>query len=677
MRIIPNPENRKHLQTNKDEYSGTIYQSKNISLDEDGKIILAPMSYAVMTEDDDVDFIGCDAMLASDGSVFLNSKEMFSGDVGFDVLSNRSGDTNAVTPATEDDVVFFNDTEVVSDGTLIKYRSASTTWTTVSLSFSASYPIAMTTWESQDVVCAGNNNQVKFIDTSWAISATVLTLPNEYQVSSMCSVGSQLFVATRSKSGGEAKVFVVSTIQTAVDYGYGVGSFEMPSIKPYRSSFVGINSVGQLLLFNGGGFDELASLPIYAKNVEWADALNDYSTVNNRGIVVEGDLVFIFLSSRTNDGRYLALPYFPSGVWCYDFTNGALYHRHSLSYTRLHALAGSNVTVDTTANDFTLTSGNLNSVATGMPVLYEPLSAYIPELRTSTAYYLIKDSSTEFRLASTYTDALAGTEIDITDVGDTFQQFHVFMTNDYGWTTHDAGGAIAVLNNLLFDSDIAGNLAFTGDVGAKQNVENARAVLNGITPYVPNRGYFVTPRFTSLNLEDQYVATNIKYRPLDTDEKIIVKYKTNDKHGIPFSSIQYGNPATVRAHWIATWSDTDTFTTTFDMSSVGVGDEIEIIGGVGAGHLSHVASISEASGTYTVNLDEAFPWAVSGDELWFQVDNWTYAFEINSSTQNGDEFSKIPITKSSKFIQLKVELRGIGVTVEELQVVDNLFKPSI
>jgi hypothetical protein len=176
----------------------------------------------------------------------------------------------------------------------------------------------------------------------------------------------------------------------------------------------------------------------------------------------------------------------------------------------------------------------------------------------------------------------------------------------------------------------------------------------------------------STQIDDAWQRLYIKHRPLGEDEKIIVKYKAQNTRNFPLTSVQ---GTSVGNRWIGTWTDTDTFTTTVDLSEVAAGDEIEIIAGVASGHISHVSSISVNSGTYTVNLDEAFPFAVASDVMYFNVDKWTKLETITtSSPTNADGFFEIGLSDkdgnpiNSKFIQFKVEMRGIEVTIEELQV---------
>jgi len=661
MFIIPNQQTKKHSQTNKSDLSGTIYQSKNINLDQEGYIKLADATFAQYSTTDSADFDDADAMLASDDEIFINSDEEFSGTAGLGALTNRNGDTNKTTPGVEQDVTYFNGTEVVSDGANIDYRSDTTEWTTVDVSggaYDAGNPTALCVYDNANVLAVGNSNVVKFINTSWAVETTVLTLPVGYRVTSMACIGNSLFIATRNVSGLESRFFITNSVQTTYDYSYPTGSFELPSIKTFKSSIIGINSLGQLIRFNGGGFDVLATLPIYNTDLEWADALNDYSRVSNRGITIDGDLIYVNLSSVVEAGRFKMLPGFLSGVWCYDDSNGAFYHRYSPSYSTIKTIT--NPTVDATLNTFTGGAGSFDGCVTGMPVFYSA-AAEIPELREGgRCYFLIKDSSTVCKLASTYADAIAGTAIDISATGTT-NVLTVIKTNDYGSGYHDNRAAIVTLNSKLFDSDYVGRICMTANLMVKQATTDT-TVFCPTSPYLPNRGYFVTPRLNSQEATDKFNTFSLKFKPLDTDDKIVVKYKTQDRLNFPKTSLQFGTTT----KWKGTWTDTDSFTTTSDLSGVVAGDEVEIIAGVGSGITAHVSSITYLTGTYTVNLDETFPFAVANDIFYFVVDNWTKLTTIDST--NTDHYYQTQLGNEGKFIQVKVEMRGIGLTIEELQI---------
>jgi len=223
-----------------------------------------------------------------------------------------------------------------------------------------------------------------------------------------------------------------------------------------------------------------------------------------------------------------------------------------------------------------------------------------------------------------------------------------------------------VLNNLLFDSKYAGRLCMTADLGGKTAIGTDRTTFCPTSPFLPNRGYFITPRLNSAQITDHYNLFTLKFKPLGVDEKIRIKYKTTDRKDYPKVSNKFNDTS----KWIGTWTSSSVFTSTQDLSDAVAGDEVEITAGVGSGHLAHISTITESAGTYTVTLDEAFSFAVASDQMYFIVDNWTYLTEIDST--NTLHYYTAQIGSDGKFIQFKVEMRGVGVTIEELQV-DNRF----
>lgn len=136
-------------------------------------------------------------------------------------------------------------------------------------------------------------------------------------------------------------------------------------------------------------------------------------------------------------------------------------------------------------------------------------------------------------------------------------------------------------------------------------------------------------------------AKNKKF--LDSSDKIVVKYR-----------VDYDEPTEATI----TWSDTDTFTTTSNLSSYLAGDEVEVVQGSGSGKTAHIASISEAGGTYTVNLDETFTGASGTAKA--LVSKWIKLGEYDSQDKRWDEFT---IAKDSNSPQIKIKL-GMQFTGE-------------
>lgn len=659
--IIPNQQTKKIRQLNSGELAGELFVTKNIDLTKQGHIKLAHPSVTIMSTDNDADMNQVDSMFKGGSEIFVNSKYPFSGNIGLEVLASHKTDTNCPSPGVEEDGIFFNGKEVVTDGTQIFYHPTFNTWTAVSLSsvgMSSSFPSCLDVFVAFNSLLVGNGNKVFKVNSSWVVDTNPLVLPSDYNVTSICSNNNTVYIATRHISNGEAKLFLWDGTSASHNGSFGVGTYEISSCKKYKSSCALITSRGQLLQFNGGGFTELGNLPVYYSDRDWGNSLNDHDNISNRGMVVDVDKIYLRFDSEIQSAINAYNPYFVGGIWCYDPENG-LYCINTPSFTKVSSYGFPTTNVNISTNVITVASAPI----TGTPLFFRP-SAFgtIGGLVDRKIYYIIQVDSTHVKLASSLYNALNNIEIDLTSTGDTGQTLDYFLVNDYGFSYSSDRGAIEILTDTIgYLRDKNDKVVYTSKLQGKQ-ATTIKYCVNSITPLLPNRGYFITPKLTSPNLEDNFNTVSIKYLPLKTDESIIIKYKNIDKLNIPFGA--FDNRQTIDA----TWVDTNTFTTTLDMSNASVGDEVEIVRGVGAGCLLHIETLSNNAGTWTVNLTEPFIFASANDIMSFYVNNWTILDTITSANQNGQEFKNIPLDKSSKFVQLKVELRGVDVDIEELQI---------
>jgi hypothetical protein len=192
-----------------------------------------------------------------------------------------------------------------------------------------------------------------------------------------------------------------------------------------------------------------------------------------------------------------------------------------------------------------------------------------------------------------------------------------------------------------------------------------------------NRGFVITPWMESTEIKDVFNTLILKYKSLITPEdKIVVKYRTLDNTLRNYETYNSSNQFT------NVWVDGNTFTTTEDISAIktradaGIYDEVDIYVGKGAGYLSHITSITETGGTYTVNIDETVPDVTAGDKLQFMFCNWTKLGEATKDDIDNDEGYKIfPIDVKAKKIQFKIELRGFDIQIEEIIIKNETDRP--
>lgn len=118
------------------------------------------------------------------------------------------------------------------------------------------------------------------------------------------------------------------------------------------------------------------------------------------------------------------------------------------------------------------------------------------------------------------------------------------------------------------------------------------------------------------------------------------------------------------------WTSTTTFTTTdSNMANYAVGDEVEIVQGIGGGICSHITIISLNAGTYTVTVDETHTSASGTAKARFQ--KWVKLKEINDQTSTYLESGLGDANYAATWVQFKVWMVFTGRDeIQRILVVD-------
>ena len=672
---IPGSDKRFSV-TNTSDLSGNIWFTKNINFDEDGYIKLSSRSVALQTEVDDTDF----DVPTSFGRTSISSFLTTTGDRPWILNYSTSGgltsqeDTDTGTPGGMGfgswGTWFQNKWHVTTDGALF-YKTASTWTNAYSSSFTSGVPHPIEVFRNRQTILIGNGNLVKQLNTSYAVSTLAqLTIPEGYTILSIKYSNNKVGIITKlssaaSEQNQEAYFFTWDGISSEASGGFPVGSDSIISMSPYKSSWIILTRTGQTLFFNGGGFTELTSLPYYATGSIPGDSASRLALGD--AMQVEGDVVYMNVHNNLSKfGKYQEtyLENFPAGIHCYDPKVG-LYNRYSPSISRLRTATVAQASVNTTTG--LLTAGSAVVPDTGNPVLYmHNPDTLIGGLNTGTIYYVIRVTTSSFKLAESKEDAMNAVWITPTSQGDTTNYFAFLDMKDYGISYSDGrSGAVGMVSN---SSDVADHLIYGGEYW-DYNSSTANGVVCLTVPYFENIGYFVTPKLESGDIEDTYKKGFIKYKPLDEYDSITIKIKMDDYLDVPVTSPQRNNLNTV-----ANWTSATTFTTTASIAHIktlvdnGVEIECEITVGAGAGQMSKITSITGTT-TFTVTVADEIVGAASGSVSGFIMNNWkTLEVITNSHPKNWKEFT---IGRTAhKSVKLKVILKGVGVTVEQLKVVN-------
>lgn len=530
-------------------------------------------------------------------------------------------------------------------------------------------------------LAVSQDNTVLLLSTAHALIFT-LTLPTEYKVTSLDYWNEYILVGTRHTAGKSGKVFLWDGKSAAYNSGYDVGSPRVDSVRQYQNTFAVVNGAGQLLKFNGGGFDQLDAFPIFYKPDAWdndGDAV--LGRVINRGMVVDKDYIYINASPRIllpngDTAGHIFENYFEGGVWCYD-PEAKLHKKYSHT--------GSLRTTETIATSAVNTTDNIITVATGQPtgtpVIYDSGgSTILGGLVHRKKYYAIYLTSTTIKLASTKANAVAGTAIDLTGTGNNAQSLIWIPNRDFGGST--LGG-----NGQLVDSGSAIAIAFNGGNAYRNNISQVifgtrigTSTIAGVYGLAvgafgqENRGHFITAKINSANITEHFQNVTLKFSGVKTEEDVIVaKYRFVDRVD-ELGGIDQALSKT------ATWVNNQSFTTTADISLAEINDEVAFHSGSGSGYTAHITDISLNGGTYTVTIDERIQNITGGDTVGFVIENWNKLGSITTddcqsfTNLNGDRYISdggsrtFSVVGQSKVMEIKVELRGEDVRVEEILI---------
>jgi hypothetical protein len=670
------PKNGRWTQTNNSNRIGSLSYSRNINLDSEGCIKLSPRTVNLMDDTGNVASTS-DAQFGtpialgrtSIGNFYVATTDsQFNLDVD-NTTKTIAEDTSPDNPALTDRShgAWWQNRWYVSLTSSVSYLAG--TWTAgVITGLSTSFRHYMAVFKNRNTLCVSNGNVLKQYNSDHSASVD-LTIPADFEITGVAYNNQRVGIVTRlgtsSAGQNQSSMFYIWDGTTTGNNGDAeIGADFALGIVAYKSSFVVLTNEGQLLYWNGGGFDELASFPFYFDSQKLGDLIN-HITLGDI-IKVEGDVIYINigiqLSPSTKKGES-PKPNSPAGVWCFDPKVG-LYHRWSASNSKcyLHTITTGNI--NTTTNVFTTT----NVIPpTGNPVRLT-YSGGVVGITEGNTYYVIKLSSTTFKLASTKALALAETGIDITATGADSSYFWMYDIVDYGILIAEQGskvGTIGIWGNDETNYSVATEVLFGGNYLNRSL--SSQSNLCSSVPFLPNVGYFVLTSPPTGHVSDNIVKAVVKYKPLDVDDKIIVKVKNKDILNIPYGSPQYVSQS---ASGEATWSSEYVFTTTGNLADVktafdaGEEMELELIAGAGSGQIIKITNITESSGTYTVQTEEFAVGATIGSKSYFIIDNWKVCGSADHTSQS-DGILEVAISKTGKSPEVKVEMRGYNVTIQD------------
>lgn len=671
----PIPTQSKVSIPNTSDLHGNIEYSKNINFTEQGYIKLASRVATMLSSAQDSNMgLPLSFGRALNDQMYVassNKSYIFNTQPNNYVLSQDAG-TAAPTSVLQGYGVFWQNNWHVSDITHINIKDHTTgNWSTAGAPFTfGTNGVAhmLEPFVNRASLAASDGNVVRQLSTAYVAGGTGypnLTLPVDYEVTSIKYNNFKLGVATKLSNTAfwqnqEAQFIVWDGATAIANQSFSIGSDTIVCLVPYKTYWAMLTRRGRLLYFNGGGLDELATLPFNFKNRIWADpvALKAYGSC----MVVEDNLIYLNIPTQYNPFGTKGQQYqenIPGGVLVYDPFVG-LSNRYSASNSRSYYFTSA--APDLVTGKFTTSAA---MPPTGSPIKYVYNSAnLIGGLTYNTVYYIIVYDATHFALALSYTDAINMNPIIPTSGGDAANAFLSVDVQDYGVSFSSGNnGGIGVFgtHTVMHDHLLFGAEVLDGVSGSLNDV--VCVTLQGFK----NIGYFVTSKMASSQITDILQAMVAKYKPLRTGDGVILKVKSEDYVGLPVTTPQYTGATT--------WTSSTVLTTTADISEAyayitqatniesSVPQlECEIISGAGAGQMPQITSIAFAGGTYTITLAESVDGASAGKFCNIKIDNW-YRFDDNDGlTAKG--YIMPTVGKVGKYFKAKVILYGVDTTLE-------------
>lgn len=637
------PSNRQWTQDNSGDTLGILGSTTNMAMDTMGKAILAHKAVDIYDSSDDADMgypIAIDYF--DDQYYVLTDVTPHSGN-----FPTNNFDSLATAPTIElwSDATVFNSLYWVTTNTSIYTTANGVTWTDRSVALTAGVPHPMCVFESEMKVAVGNGNTVKLVDTSYTVTDT-LTIPTQYQVTTIRSVGSYLFVGTKNLNGGNAFIFVWDGSGTAMQYKVEVGASWVFSMTPYLSTVAAITSEGQLGIVNGTTFQELAGLPVYYEpHARWqgAGGLTLNGKVFNRGMCTIGDTIYLNIEGEVDSGF---MPEMKSGIWVYDPAIG-LYHRGVGSLD--HVVQDSSLS---RSGDY-LTTSAAHQLKTGDCVVFGTVAG-LTGVSTFTRYYVKVESTTEIRLAASRKGLKNANYMTLG--GTPSSDKLVYVQNSEYLTYYPTSGAISP---TIYSETPYLNLTSEIMWGSRVRTTAGTAKYALFTfadSY--NVGQFTTQRVYSDNIDQNWkeLYNFIDGLTVDTEEVVIKVQSKYEEPSVQLSGV-----------WLDTNTVNNTSASDFALwTDIEVGNEIVFTDGYGRGRTAHVVSIETSSSTVSLTLDESIGTTNGVCSLYY-----TTFEKVGQALTTDNKFKekiKSSMEKSSAWVAVKVELRGYGLAVNMMEM---------
>jgi hypothetical protein len=648
------PQDNRWTQVNQGNRAGVLHESKNINLETPGELKLSKKPVVVMDSVTDTDFNTPQSIQYYDGDYFvLTPDEIFYGALDGGAAMTELAGVPALT-INSDMLVVYGLLYFTTVDNLRTYNGSTISAALETLTSGVPHPMCIFDSLPTYKLAIGDGNVVETIDASNAANSNKLTLPIEYQITTLAYRSGYLYVGTRHLNGGEAKIFLWNGSGANAQYEVATGASWVYSLIPYQQNCAFSTSQGQLFKVEGSSAVQIGAFPIYYEaDKRWQDSVGP--KIIHRGMVAVGDIIYLNVNGQLDIGF---MPEMKSGLWVYDPATG-LNHRSTFSTEMAVLDAALSVT------DSVITISASHGMKTGDTVAFNATGG-LSGIDTDVIYYVDVQSVTTLKLSKSRKSLRKGTYVTITGTADSGDQLVYNPNNHYGSTYNVSPGAVTqTVDNESPQVNWDSSVVFGG---TSNNTAGASVSALMVFGSNYNVGSFTTKRIYSQNIQDAWQEIYEFIDGVDSSvDEIIVKARTRFE---PTSPIMRGTwSATNVINTLNTQNDEDPF------DDIEIGDELELVNGVGQGYSVHVKAIEDSTNTRQLTVDESL--GTISSSIDFVRTNFKKITTITSSRQDHGYGKANLVDMRGSWVQPKFELRGFDISIAELELKHAAFKSKV
>lgn len=639
------PTDNRWTQTNDGDIFGVLSETECMSFDSIGKMRTARKAFSLFTSDDEenlsdilsINYYDNDYILITDDEAFR---------ISFDAATINITEIPS-TPLLNDnsDGVVFNSRHYASTNNNLMYYDGSS-WTSSLKSLTSDVPHPLAVFDSENGLAVGNGNQVILMNTSHTTTVT-LTIPSQYEVTTMRYRNGYLYIGTKNINGGEAKVFIWSAASTGADYEVPVGSNWVFALTEYGNTVAGVTNQGEIILVNGTQAQQLAAFPVYFDtNAIWdASSSSRFGKIGNRGIATVGDTIYFNVDGELDNGFS---PLMKSGIWVFDPQVG-LYHKAN------HSLDTQIEDTNFTVTDSVITTSANHGLKTGDAVQFTRILG-LEGVDTNVKYYAKVEGANSLRLALSRKALRNQKYVTISGTPGALDNLVYVTNNDQNASYNTRSGAIGLISSIEAPLQIWESPIIWGARIDDKDGNTKDAVLTFTDSF--NISRFTLQRIYSNGAKQTWESLYTFIDGLVNEgEEVTLKAITEENEYSVFQGV-WGD--TNKIHSNASTFDED------EWGDIEVGVELTLVDGYGRGYSTHVTAIDETTNTFVLTVDENI--GTPNQPVYFY---YTTAKKLPTATvERRNDWLKTKINTKSTWLKIRGEIRGFETGVTHFELVE-------